>query len=302
MDALAHIRGFDLSQLTRLLRKSFVDRAVLVLKILLGIGSCIVLSLLIKEVIATRAKLSSGILEIRNREIPPPLPKRQHQAGQRDFSELIKNQLISLVDPNQGKPAAPVKPVSTIPMGLIGVFIQDGAAPYAIIEDKKKSLQDVFMAQDMIFGEAKLVKILSDRVEIERNGQIEQLIMEDGPAKGGDKAGGAPISSEGNTFTIDEAEIDKALENLPLLLTQARAVPYFKDGVSVGLRLFAIKSDSMYEKLGLRNGDILKSVNGNSLGDLTQAMKLFETLKQERNIAVKIERAMEDKEFRYEIR
>ena len=87
-----------------------------------------------------------------------------------------------------------------------------------------------------------------------------------------------------------------------MLLTQARAVPYFKDGRSIGLRLFAIKTGSLYEKLGLKNGDILKSINGNSLGDLSQAMKLFEQLKQERSISVMLERDKQDKEFRYQIR
>ena len=86
------------------------------------------------------------------------------------------------------------------------------------------------------------------------------------------------------------------------MLTQARAVPYFKDGKSIGLRLFAIKSDSIFEKIGLKNADILKAVNGNSLADLTQAIKLFETLKKERSLSLTLERTNEEKEFKYEIR
>ncbi|MFM1847929.1 MAG: ral secretion pathway protein, partial [Pseudomonadota bacterium] len=105
-----------------------------------------------------------------------------------------------------------------------------------------------------------------------------------------------------NEFIVDEAELDRALENLPLLLTQARAVPYFADGQAVGLRLFAIKSGSLYEKIGLRNGDVLKSVNGNSMADLSQAMQLFEKLKTERSINLTIERNREEKEFKYQIR
>jgi general secretion pathway protein C len=101
---------------------------------------------------------------------------------------------------------------------------------------------------------------------------------------------------------VEEAELDKGLENLPLLLTQARAVPYFKEGRSIGLRLFAIKNGSLYEKIGLKNGDILKSINGNSLGDISQALKLFEQLKQERSINLVLEREKQDREFKYTIR
>ena len=68
------------------------------------------------------------------------------------------------------------------------------------------------------------------------------------------------------------------------------------------MRLFAIKSASLFEKIGLKNGDILKSLNGNSLGDLSQAMQLFEKLKTERSISLMLERNREEKEFKYTIR
>jgi general secretion pathway protein C len=181
---------------------------------------------------------------------------------------------------------------------LIGTFISAGQEPYAIIEDKKKQTQDMFLLEQMVFGQARLKKIYQDRVEVERSGKIEVLKLDD--FGGGD--GGAGVSSSGDDFVVDEAELDKGLENLPMLLTQARAVPYFKDGRSIGLRLFAIKTGSLYEKIGLKNGDILKSINGNSLGDISQALKLFEQLKQERSISLVLERDKQDREFKYTIR
>ena len=87
-----------------------------------------------------------------------------------------------------------------------------------------------------------------------------------------------------------------------MLLTQARAVPYFKDGQSVGLRLFAIKTGSLFSEIGLKNGDILKDINGSSLADITQAIKLFEQLKQERSINLKLERGKQEVVYNYEIK
>ena len=58
----------------------------------------------------------------------------------------------------------------------------------------------------------------------------------------------------------------------------------------------------MYEKIGLKNGDILKTINGNSLGDISQAMKLFERLKEERSITLTLERSKQQKVYRYQIR
>lgn len=196
-------------------------------------------------------------------------------------------------------PSASPTPKSPLMLALAGTFIASGQEPYAIIEDKKKQTQDMFLLEQSVFGQAVLKKILEDRVEVERNGRIEVLKLDD---FGGRDSGQGSISNEGDDFVVDETELDKGLDNLPMLLTQARAVPYFKDGRSIGLRLFAIKTGSLYEKIGLKNGDILKSINGNGLGDISQAMKLFEQLKQERSIMLVLERDKQDREFRYTIR
>ena len=194
-------------------------------------------------------------------------------------------------------PSAPTPPPSPLMLSLIGTFITVGQEPYAIIEDKKKQNQDMFLLEQNIFDQAVLKKIYQDRVEVDHNGQIEVLRIDE---IGGAQSAG--ISNDNDSFVVEEAELDKGLENLPLLLTQARAVPYFKDGRSIGLRLFAIKTGSLYEKVGLRNGDILKTINGNNLGDISQALKLFEQLKQERSINLVLERDKQDREFKYSIR
>jgi general secretion pathway protein C len=194
-------------------------------------------------------------------------------------------------------PSAPTPPPSPLMLSLIGTFITAGQEPYAIIEDKKKQNQDMFLLEQNVFDQAVLKKIYQDRVEVDHNGKLEVLRIDE---IGG--AASAGVSNEADSFVVEEAELDKGLENLPLLLTQARAVPYFKDGRSIGLRLFAIKSGSLYEKVGLRNGDILKTINGNNLGDISQALKLFEQLKEERSINLMLERDKQDREFKYTIR
>jgi general secretion pathway protein C len=108
---------------------------------------------------------------------------------------------------------------------------------------------------------------------------------------------------EGQTdFTVEETELNDALSNLPVLISQVRAVPYFRDGQSIGMRLFALRRDSLWEKIGLKNGDILLAVNDNSLSDPSQALKIFEQLKSERSINVKLERNGSPTELRYNIR
>ena len=68
-------------------------------------------------------------------------------------------------------------------------------------------------------------------------------------------------------------------------LNGARAVPYFRDGAPVGMRLFAIKPGSRWERFGLENGDIVLEVDGSKLTDVTIG-KLAEALTSARQIKV----------------
>lgn len=291
----------DTIALSRLLRPKTIEKFVLLLKMLCALLCIFFLLLLTREIIQNRLTLSRALDELSQRAPVTTAPEPTAAPG--DLSILVKQPLLGSLDPSKESAKPTPKPASNTALGLAGVFLEDNAPPYAIIEDQKKNVQEVFNIGETVFGEATLKKIFSDRVEIERNGQLEELLL-DVPGAGRDStpSKGGVAALDNNLYVVEEAEVDKALENLPLVLTQARAVPYFKDGVSIGLRLFAIKSDSIFEKIGLKNGDILKSVNGSSLADLTQAIKLFEALKQERSISIRLERNLEEREHKYEIR
>lgn len=205
--------------------------------------------------------------------------------------------------------APAVKPVDTsVPkpkLRLVGTNALKGQGAFAIIEDQNKNEQDIFNLTQQVFAYGKLIEIGNEFVKLEYPDRVDTLEIEDGKAAPtasilGDEP--ETPSNDQTDFTVSESELNEALSNLPLLLSQARAVPYFRNGQSIGMRLFAIRSGSMYEKLGLQNGDIITSVNETSLSDPTQALRIFEQLKNERNIGVKMERNGAQRDSRYSIR
>ncbi len=103
-------------------------------------------------------------------------------------------------------------------------------------------------------------------------------------------------------FVIDRRELEKTVANINQVFTQARAVPFFVDGKTVGFRVFAIKPGSVFEKIGLQNGDVIKSVNGVELTDPTKAISLFTELQNEGHIAVDLQAQQATKNLSYEIR
>ena len=282
--------------IARVVRITHIALSFITLFALAGIFVVMISDYLLKASLQT--ELDSELPSIQS--LRTESPKKSAIRGSQDWNILstVKpfGELGSLT--TAPPPTETVRKSSPLMLTLIGTFITSGQEPYAIIEDKKKKDQEMFLLGDSVFDQATLKQIYKDRVEIERDGGVETLFLDDSLGDTSDTSSG----EDSDDFVIDEAEVDRGLENLPLLLTQARAVPYFKDGRSIGLRLFAIKTGSLYEKVGLRNGDILKTINGNSLGDISQALKLFEKLKEERSITLTLERAKQEREFRYTIR
>ena len=290
----------------RYLRKHFIERTVVACKVIL-LGAIALFMVLAARSYLDSTESATNRIEAFKQSIAASKEalEQEKAAGHKDVKPVVASGRSIFGD--VGAPTPPPrsqptpKPASNLPMTLVGTFITRGQQPYAIIEEQKKKSQDDFVVGDTVFGEAKLVAIYEDRVEIERNGQIEILALDSAPERGPEMKGGVGVINE-NEFVVDEGELDRALENLPLLLTQARAVPFFKEGRAVGLRLFAIKAGSLFERIGLQNGDVLKAINGNSLADLSQALQLFQRLKEEKTINVVMERNMTEKEVRYYIK
>ncbi len=91
-------------------------------------------------------------------------------------------------------------------------------------------------------------------------------------------------------FTIQRSEIEKNLSNLNKILTQARAIPHFENGAPAGYKLFQIVPGSIYDKLGLRNGDIIRGVNGESISNPQKAFEMLNDFKNLNAVELQIKR------------
>lgn len=303
---VSNLRSLNFTtDLWRGLHREHISVAVLVVKLILVVYGITFAALAINQLIGDLLSVSTKSVAISSQvqqalvanrspiNIPPPPP---------DYFSISRSEMFGTLQaptptppPAQKPPAAPKSPLT-----LVGTFATTRGKPSAIIENPKAGMQEVFDLGDMVFGEAKLIAIRPNEIDLLREGQTETLELEGG-SSGGPADGTQVASVTGNIqeIVIPETDVDNALSNLPLVMTQVRAVPYFKEGKAIGLRLFAIKAGSIFEKAQLKSGDILKSVDGNSLDDFSQALKLFEKLKNQRQVTVLLERNREDKELRY---
>ncbi len=170
---------------------------------------------------------------------------------------------------------------------------------------------------DNLLGEGEIVRIEPRKVYVKRlNGSIEYISMEDGQCYEKDKRkGGRKSSKKGkdeeedgitkegpNKFIVDQELIDKVMENPEQLYSQIRATPH-KDGSTVdGYRLSGIRRRSLFYKLGIKNGDIVHSVNGTTLDSMSSAMGAYNSLQNDKNFTFEVTRRNKRQTFEYEVR
>lgn len=268
---------------------------------------------------------------VRLRPPPPPIakpPKRPLAA----YAAISTRDIF-----NPSKPVEEVKveappPPTKLNLKLWGVSIHSQGRSHCVIEDLTTRKQEVYRIGDTVPGPAVVKQIEWERVILERGG-FEEILELAQPAGGGPTGPGigrtvtaslprpvtdvaAATTSFGasppsnpriqqvseNEYHIDRAEVDQQLDNLNQLFTQVRAVPHFDGGKSTGFRLFAIRQGSIFDQLGLRNGDVIQSINGQELSDPAKALTLFQELRDASEVKVSGVRNKQPFEIVYRIR
>jgi general secretion pathway protein C len=84
--------------------------------------------------------------------------------------------------------------------------------------------------------------------------------------------------------------VDAVLANPMAYSKGARVVPSIKDGKPNGMKLYAIRPNSLYAKLGLKNGDTLKTINGFDMTSADRALEVYTKLRDATSLELEIDR------------
>ena len=105
-----------------------------------------------------------------------------------------------------------------------------------------------------------------------------------------------------NTYEVQHSTLDSLLGNMGALARAARIVPETRDGKSVGFRLFSIKPDGPFGKIGLQNGDVISAINGLEMTSPDKALEVYTKLKTANHLSVGLERNGQKVTMDYTIR
>jgi len=219
--------------------------------------------------------------------------------------------------------SAPVEvaPVETedLKITLLGTsHLTGGGGAFEIFEDQAGS-QQLYLQGEAIPGVGKLVQVGKNRVIIDRNGhRVAVEIPKDDMGQPADDQGGLPerLRRRGlrppfirnpmirparpaakaggirkvapNQYAIDRATVDSNVQNMASLFSQIRAVPDLQNGASDGFRLSEIQPGSIFQQMGLQDGDVLTQVSGQPIGNPARAMQMLSTLQSRSNITLNV--------------
>ncbi len=105
-----------------------------------------------------------------------------------------------------------------------------------------------------------------------------------------------------HNYEVQRATVDSLLGNMSLLSRSARIVPEIRDGKAAGFRLFSVRPDGPFAKIGLQNGDVISAINGLEMTSPDKALEVYTKLKSASHLSVGLERNGQKINKEYNIR
>jgi general secretion pathway protein C len=158
----------------------------------------------------------------------------------------------------------------------------------AIISDGSNE-EKVYLIGDPIASGAKLHAVYTDRVVLNENGRLTNLRLPEEYRE----TTAAPLrrATTRRAATPQTESIQSVVsQNVARLADVIRPTPYFVNGQQQGYRVYPGRDRRQFAALGLRPGDLIKDIDGQSLTDPTQAMEIFQSLGTASQVSVTVER------------
>ncbi len=207
------------------------------------------------------------------KKLPPPLsPAEYPKPTEKRAASLERKEDISKrTSGPQDKPG-----LSSLNLTLLGTVVNESGLSWAVIKDLATGRQEMVSVGSVVAG-ARVVSIGKDRVVLNVNGREEILLLGvEGTRSASSRGDQGAKESVTSTYVLSREVVRENLENLPGFMAQARAELYYKEGRPEGFQLNQIQEGSLLRSVGFENGDVIRSVNGQEIRSLEDAIALYQ--------------------------
>jgi len=209
----------------------------------------------------------------------------QRESGIPAYDAIIRNNPFgvpagSLKSQSSGAEAASVPDIK-----LTGTISGALKKSYAVFINTDGT-QAMFRAGEQVFGVGELVSVEKNSAYIRKGGKLIKIPFIDLMSPGSIEASrGAPApsgfvrSSGKGEYLLDQKGLQFALDNPNQIMTDAKLIPNMINNKQDGFVLREVRENGLYNRLGMRNGDVLLRINGSDISNPENAFQAFMALK-----------------------
>jgi general secretion pathway protein C len=225
------------------------------------------------------------------------------------FGKATEGKLTAITQNSTGKAGTGTSQKDLL---LLGTAVGSPRETFALIQKISSKDERVFRLGDEVFDIGPLVAVQKEMVEIDSGGTRIKILTPTATAAETEKPAApaaAPAQSDAlatqvgaGSYVINQRALNAALENIGQAMTDARLLPSVKDGKVEGFKVSEVKPNGIFGMVGVKNGDILLSMNDFPIDSPEKAIQALVSLKGQNRIRLNLIRDGQPTTFNYDIR
>jgi len=252
-------------------------------------------------------------------EAPPTRPVVEATVSREwsDRQSILDRNLFQVSTLLPATPVAEVAPEVTeeeleatrLPLKLLGtVAALDQSAAYAAVDDQQNHKQIVVRVNDKLLDKATVLRIERRRIVLQNGAKREELALDEEDAVPvATTRRPSPVAAAANpaandlrerikrlsesSFQVDREQVEETMRNPAELFSEARILPKYDNGQMTGVQLSSIKPGSLFEEIGIQNGDTVTQVNGITISSPQDSAALLKELTESTDFQVHVQGA-----------
>ena len=91
-----------------------------------------------------------------------------------------------------------------------------------------------------------------------------------------------------NRYLVNRSSLNSDMQDMAKLFTEVRAVPNLQNGSSNGFALSEIQPGSIFDAMGLQDGDVVTNIGGQPTTDPRKTISVLESLQAANNQSIQL--------------
>jgi type II secretion system protein C len=212
-----------------------------------------------------------------------------------DYAVLVDSNIFGAMSPSDqsetsSTQAAADSVPSAEPLGLrlVGVIAGGPTTSRAVIEDTNTRIATPYKIGDIV-ASTRIEAIESDRIVLSHKGRTKVLSLHTARAPRDASPSATQVAAPPSRPQAQPSFTPSArLSYVEDLFRTAKIEPYVKDGRPEGLKISGLEQNPLAAAVGLRNGDIIQTVNGQSLNNTQKAFQVLQKARTQPRISIQL--------------